>query len=86
MSVRIRLARRGRKKKPIYKIVVAASESPRDGRFIESIGIYNPLPETAVVNIDRERLQYWLGQGAQPSDTVRSLISKYGAEAGNQAS
>jgi small subunit ribosomal protein S16 len=65
---------------------VAPSESPRDGRFIESIGIYNPLPEAAEVHINRERLQYWLEQGAQPSDTVRNLIRKYGAEAGNQAS
>lgn len=86
MPVRIRLARRGRKKRPIYKIVVASSESPRDGRFIESLGIYNPLPKSAEVVIDKERLQYWLQQGAKPTDTVRSLIRKYGTEADGQAS
>lgn len=75
MAVRIRLARGGRKKRPYYKIVVASSEAPRDGRFIESIGTYNPLPGTAEVKIDPERLQYWLQQGAEPSDTVRSLIN-----------
>lgn len=77
MAVRIRLARGGRKKRPFYKIVVANSESPRDGRFIERIGMYNPLPESAEVQIDKERLQYWITQGAQPTDTVRSLIRKY---------
>ncbi len=77
MAVRIRLARRGRKKRPVYKIVVANSESPRDGRFIESIGLYNPLPEAADVTINPERLQYWLQQGAKPTDTVRNLIRKY---------
>jgi len=86
MSVRIRLARRGRKKRPIYKIVVASSEAPRDGRFIESIGIYNPLPAAPEVNINDERLQYWLQQGAEPTDTVRGLIRKYGVQAVTQAS
>ena len=76
MAVRIRLARGGRKKRPFYRIVVANSESPRDGRFIERIGIYNPLPESAEVQIDSERLDYWLQQGAQPTDTVRNLIRK----------
>jgi small subunit ribosomal protein S16 len=76
MAVRIRLARRGRKKSPFYKIVVAHSEAPRDGRFIESIGSYNPLLEPAKIVIDNNRLQYWLEQGAKPTDTVRSLVRK----------
>ncbi len=78
MPVKIRLARGGRKKKPFYKIVVASSEAPRDGRFIERIGTYNPLPMTTEVQIDKERLQYWLEQGAKPTDTVRNLIHKHG--------
>ncbi len=78
MPVKIRLARGGRKKRPFYRIVVASSEAPRDGRFIERIGTYNPLPLAAEVQIDSERLQYWLGQGAQPTDTVRNLIQKHG--------
>jgi len=86
MPVRIRLARHGRKKRPFYKVVVANSEAPRDGRFIESIGIYNPLPESAEVTIKADRLEYWLQQGAKPTDTVRSLIRKYGVQAGTQAS
>ena len=77
MAVRIRLARGGRKKRPFYRIVVASSEAPRDGRFIERIGNYNPLPQTPEVQIDSERLQYWLQQGAKPTDTVRNLIRKY---------
>jgi len=81
MAIRIRLARRGRTKRPFYKIVVASSEAPRDGRFIESIGSYNPLPEQAEVNIKAERLEYWLQQGAKPTDTVRSLIRKFGVPA-----
>ena len=77
MPVRIRLARRGRKKRPFYSIVVAHSEAPRDGRFIERIGTYNPLTDPATVEIKTDRLQYWLQQGAQPTDTVRSLIRKH---------
>ena len=83
MPVRIRLARRGRKKRPFYQIVVANSESPRDGRFIERIGTYNPLPETAEFQVDTERFKYWMENGAQPSDTVRSLMKKHGVGAGN---
>ena len=86
MAVRIRLARGGRKKRPFYKIVVASSEAPRDGRFIERIGTYDPLPDTAQVKIDSDRLQYWLKQGAQPSDTVRNLIEKFGGQASTEAS
>ncbi len=77
MPVKIRLARGGRKKRPFYRIVVASSEAPRDGRFIENIGTYDPLPVDAKVQIDSDRLQYWLGEGAEPTDTVRSLIKKY---------
>jgi small subunit ribosomal protein S16 len=80
MPVRIRLARRGSKKKPFYWIVAANSESPRDGRFIEKIGTYNPLTDPAEVAMKPERLQYWIGQGAQPTDTVRNLIRKQGAQ------
>ena len=74
MAVKIRLARHGAKKKPFYRIVVADSESPRDGRFIETVGTYDPVREPAVVDLKEDRIQYWLGQGAKPSDTVRSLI------------
>jgi small subunit ribosomal protein S16 len=86
MPVRIRLARHGRKKRPFYKIVVASSEAPRDGRFIESIGSYNPLPQEAEVKINVERLQYWLQQGVEATDTVRNLIRKSGVQTGTQAS
>jgi small subunit ribosomal protein S16 len=76
MPIRIRLTRRGAKKKPFYRIVVASSEAPRDGRFIEILGTYNPLVDPAIVTIKSERLQYWVQQGAKPTDTVRSLIRK----------
>jgi len=76
MPIRIRLTRRGAKKKPFYRIVVASSEAPRDGRFIEILGTYNPLVDPALVKIKAERLQYWVQQGAKPTDTVRSLIRK----------
>jgi small subunit ribosomal protein S16 len=74
MPIRIRLLRRGSKKKPFYRIVVASSEAPRDGRFIEIVGTYNPLTEPAQVTFNAERLHYWVEQGAQPTDTVRSLM------------
>ena len=74
MAVKIRLARHGAKKKPFYRIVVADSESPRDGRFIETVGTYDPVQEPAAVELKEDRIKYWLGQGAKPSDTVRSLI------------
>jgi small subunit ribosomal protein S16 len=76
MPVRIRLARKGSKKRPFYRIVVASSEAPRDGRFIEIIGTYNPLTEPAKVDIKAERLEYWRQQGAEPTDTVRNLIHR----------
>lgn len=80
MAVRIRLRRMGTKKAPFYRIVVADSRSPRDGRFIEEIGYYNPKTEPSTVKIDAERAEYWLKNGAQPSDTVRALLVKNGVE------
>jgi small subunit ribosomal protein S16 len=68
----------GRKKKPFYRIVVADSRAPRDGRFIEEIGYYNPINDPVEIKIDQERALYWLGVGATPSDTVKSLFSKTG--------
>jgi small subunit ribosomal protein S16 len=76
MSVKIRLARHGAKKRPFYRIVAADIESPRDGRFIETLGTYDPLKEPAEVTFDRARVDYWLEQGARPSDTVRSLLKR----------
>jgi small subunit ribosomal protein S16 len=77
MAVRIRLRRVGRKKQPMYRIVVADSRSPRDGRFIETIGNYNPRAADGL-QLKTERADYWLGVGALPSDTVRSLLRKAG--------
>ena len=74
--VKIRLRRMGAKKAPYYRVVVADSRFPRDGRFIEEIGTYNPLTEPATVEIDAERAQYWIKNGAQPTDTVKSLLKK----------
>ena len=76
MAVRIRLARHGAKKKPFYRIVVADSESPRDGRYLEAVGTYNPLLDPAEITVKQERVQYWLAQGAIPTDTVKSLLKK----------
>ena len=78
MSVKIRLARHGAKKKPFYRIVVANSESPRDGRFLEIVGTYNPLMDPAEVTLKQERVQYWMDQGAIPTDTVKTLLKKEG--------
>jgi small subunit ribosomal protein S16 len=78
MSVKIRLARHGAKKRPFYRIVVADSESPRDGRFLESVGTYNPLKEPAEVTLKTERVKYWIDQGALPTATVKSLLKKEG--------
>jgi small subunit ribosomal protein S16 len=71
----IRLTRMGTKKRPLYRIVVADSRRFRDGKFIERVGSYNPLPQNPEVNINLDRVDYWIGKGARPSDTVRSLIS-----------
>ncbi len=78
MAVVIRLARHGAKKKPFYRIVVADGESPRDGKYLENVGTYDPLIDPAKMTLKTERIQYWMGQGAKPSDTVRSLLKKEG--------
>ena len=74
--VKIRLRRMGAKKAPYYRVVVADSRSPRDGRFIEELGIYDPMAEGGKLNLDVERVKYWISQGAQPTDTVRGLLKK----------
>ena len=76
--VKIRLRRMGAKKAPFYRIVVADSRYPRDGRFIEEIGTYNPLTDPASVNVNAERAQEWIKKGAQPTDTVRDILKKAG--------
>ncbi len=76
MAVKIRLRRMGQKKAPFYRIVVADSRSPRDGRFIEQIGHYNPMTDPADVQIDAEKAAKWIKNGAQPTDTVRALLKK----------
>lgn len=78
MAVKIRLRRMGAKKAPCYRIVVADSRYPRDGRFIEEIGFYNPMKNPAEVNVDAEKAKKWIGNGAQPTDTVRDLLKKTG--------
>ena len=78
MAVKIRLSRQGRKKAPFYRLVVADSRSPRDGKFIELIGTYNPMTDPASVTINEERALYWLKNGALPSDTARGLLKKQG--------
>ena len=76
--VKIRLRRLGAKKAPFYRIVVADSRYPREGRFIEEIGTYNPLTDPATVNVDADRAQEWIKKGAQPTDTVRGILKKAG--------
>jgi len=78
VATKIRLKRMGAKKAPFYRIVVADSRAPRDGAFIDEIGTYNPTTNPASINIDVEKAQKWLGTGAQPSDTVRSLLKQAG--------
>ena len=78
MAVKIRLARHGAKKRPFYRIVVADGQYPRDGRFLESVGTYNPMVEPNEVTLKKERIEYWIGQGAIPTDTVNSLLKKEG--------
>ncbi|MDR3279194.1 MAG: 30S ribosomal protein S16 [Synergistaceae bacterium] len=78
MAVRIRLARHGKKKAPFYRLVVADSHSPRDGRFIELLGTYNPMTDPAEVKLDAERALHWLEVGATPSDTARALLRRAG--------
>ena len=78
MSVKIRLRRMGTKKAPFYRVVVADSRSPRDGKFIEEIGYYNPLVTPAEVKLDGEKAKEWIANGAQPTETVRALLKKNG--------
>ena len=78
MSVKIRLARRGAKKKPFYRIVAADIESPRDGKFIEVLGTYDPLQEPAAVTLNEERIKYWMSEGAIPTGTVSDILKREG--------
>ena len=78
MAVKIRLRRIGAKKAPFYRIVVADSRSPRDGRFIEEIGYYNPLTDPVDIKVDSDKAKQWLANGAQPTETVKSLLKKSG--------
>jgi len=78
MAVKIRLKRMGMKKMPFYRVVVADERAPRDGRFIEEIGYYNPMTEPATIKIDAEKAQQWIKNGAQPTETARTLLKKSG--------
>ena len=78
MAVKIRLKRMGAKKAPFYRVVVADSRFPRDGRFIEEIGNYNPMKDPSEFSVDSEKVQKWIKNGAQPTDTVRNLLKKNG--------
>ncbi len=78
MAVKMRLTRMGAKKAPFYRVIVADSRSPRDGRFIEEIGYYNPLTNPAEIKIDAEKAKKWIDNGAQPTETVKSLLKKSG--------
>ena len=78
MAVKLRLKRMGSKQRPFYRIVAADSRSPRDGRFIETVGTYNPIVESDNVKVDEEKALYWLSKGAQPTDTVKNILSKVG--------
>lgn len=78
MAARIRLARVGSKKNPIYRVVVADARSPRDGKFIEIVGQYNPQTDPSMINLDEERVRDWIGKGAQPSNSVKRLLKAKG--------
>ena len=78
MAVRIRLTRKGSKKKPYYRVVAADSEAPRDGRFLDILGFYNPMKEPAEVNLDHEKVKKWLDNGALASDSVKAILKKEG--------
>ena len=80
MAVRIRLTRVGSKKNPIYRVVVADGRSPRDGRFIENVGQYNPQTDPSTINLDEDRVRAWLAKGAQPTETVRKLLKIKGID------
>ena len=84
MAVKIRLRRMGAKKKPFYRIVVADSRSPRDGRFIEEIGTYDPLKDPSEIKVNEERALKWLSEGAQPTDTVATLFKRLGIGGGSE--
>jgi small subunit ribosomal protein S16 len=81
MSVKIRLTRKGTKKRPFYRIVAADIESPRDGKFLERLGTYNPMVDPSAVTLKEDRIKYWLNEGAQPSTTVRSILKRQGIAA-----
>jgi small subunit ribosomal protein S16 len=85
MSVRIRLTRKGTKKKPFYRIVAADIEAPRDGRFLEALGTYDPMTEPNTIVLKQDRIAYWLEQGAQPSTTVQSILKRQAAAPGQEA-
>ena len=85
MSVRVRLTRVGSKKNPIWRVVVADQRSPRDGRFIETLGHYNPQTEPSTIRLDEERLQHWLARGAQPTGSVKQLVKAYSKSGGADA-
>lgn len=78
MAVRIRLTRKGTKKKPFYRIVAADIEKPRDGRFLELLGTHNPMVEPVAITLKEDRVKYWLGEGAKPSPTVQSILKQQG--------
>jgi small subunit ribosomal protein S16 len=78
VAVKIRLRRIGAKKKPMYRVVIADSRAPREGRFIETVGRYNPLVDPPTITVNEERVQQWLRWGAQPTETVRSLLARVG--------
>ena len=78
MAVKIRLARHGAKKRPFYRIVAADGDSPRDGRFLEKLGTYNPLQNPAQVVLNAERVKYWIAKGATPTDTVKTILKREG--------
>ena len=78
MAVKLRLKRMGSKQKPFYRIVAADARSPRDGRFIETVGTYNPLKNPTEIKVDEEKALTWLNNGAQPTDTVRSILTEFG--------
>ncbi len=80
MAVKLRLTRKGTKKKPFYRIVAADIEAPRDGKFLEAVGTYDPMQDPAVINLKQDRVQYWLEQGAKPTTTVKSILKKQSAQ------
>ncbi|EIM64713.1 30S ribosomal protein S16 [Desulfobacter postgatei] len=80
MAVKLRLTRKGTKKKPFYRIVAADIQAPRDGKFLEAVGTYDPMQNPAVITLKQDRVQYWLEQGAIPTTTVKSILKKQSAQ------